>query len=719
MPVTTASQVTPAETEAVASPVPARFRYATKTALSLTLAYLIPMAMGWSQPSTAATTVMLIAATGMVSDSLQKGVLRVLGTVVGAVIGLSLIALFPQDRMAYLLAASIAVAIAIYLYNAYQGDSTVFMLTAVVTLMVFNGGDAEGAFLYGADRAFMTAFGVIVYTVVASVLWPVKTADNTRALAAGMAVGYRQAFDRLIHPETQFEAGVDEQLADLLASEDAFQTHFAAIKSGTDALAAYLPEWNCVLSCYEELEAILVPALKAEPLQAVEFRRYIDNYPQLVEQVEAMFRRVDATWRGQRGDGDIQLLPIEVQYNAGSLQQETHLTAAAVATRAELLLKIQALMTDLQAALDSLLFDRSGFTTTRAPRGKPAFVWLDRENFKTALRAFTTFWVATAIWMEFNPPGGFMFVTLCTVLIPLVSYTPVTPKLLFILFSLGFAFALPAYIFLLPQMTHWLELAAFLFGYAFIGFYVLPGPVSIFFLLGLFTLGIQNSMSYNFDAILLSILMFYLVCSTLIISVHFPFTSKPERLYASLRRRFFEHCALSIYVDTGHPGIKTLLTRLRMGSGATLLTKMQSWGAMIDDDYFTANGKQQISTLNRACELLYGQLQIMALRKQVFASNPLIAAARQGAANSLADLCDALAQNSSEEPFEQVRASLVGTQQRLDEFLGNDYLQRYDRAQLAQFYVYLNLQASILTSIQACREAQAALDWQQLGETRF
>ena len=717
MPATTASQVTPAETEAVASPVPAKFRYATKTALSLTLAYLIPMAMGWSQPSTAATTVMLIAATGMVSDSLQKGVLRVLGTVVGAVIGLSLIALFPQDRMVYLLAASIAVSIAIYLYNAYQGDSTVFMLTAVVTLMVFNGGDAEGAFLYGVDRAFMTAFGVIVYTVVASVLWPVKTADNTRALAASVAVGYHQAFERLVNPEIPSESSVDEQLADLLASEDTFQTHFAAIKSGTDALAAYLPEWNCVLSCYEELEAILVPALKSEPLRAVEFSRYIDNYPQLVAQVDAMFRQVDAAWQGQGGDGEIQ--PLEVHYNTGSLQQETHLSAAAVATRAELLQKIQAVMSDLQAALDSLLFDRAGFTATRTPRGKPAFVWLDRENFKTALRAFTTFWIATAIWMEFNPPGGFMFVTMCTVLIPLVSYTPVTPKLLFILFSLGFAFALPAYVFLLPQMTHWLELAAFLFSYAFIGFYVLPGPVSIFFLLGLFTLGIQNTMNYNFDAILLSILMFYLVCTLLIISVHFPFTSKPERLYASLRRRFFEHCALSIQVNTAAPGITTVLARLRMGNGDALLAKMQSWGAMIDDNYFPANGKQQISALNRASELLYGQLQIMALRKQSFAGNPLITAARQGATNSLAHLCDALAQNSREEPFEQVKASLVGTQQRLDEFLGNDYLQRYDRLQLAQFYVYLNLQASILASIQACREAQAALDWQQLGDTRF
>ncbi|MCB1731758.1 MAG: FUSC family protein, partial [Halieaceae bacterium] len=167
-----------------------RFQYAFKTALSLTLAYLIPMGMGWPQPQTAAITVMLIAATGLASDSLQKGVMRVLGTVVGAVIGLTLIALFPQERMAYLLAVSVTVSLLAYLYTAYQGDNTVFMLTAVVTLMVFNGGDAEGAFLYGVDRAFMTAFGVIVYTVVANTLWPVRAVDNTRQLALRVMSAY-------------------------------------------------------------------------------------------------------------------------------------------------------------------------------------------------------------------------------------------------------------------------------------------------------------------------------------------------------------------------------------------------------------------------------------------------------------------------------------------------------------------------------------------------
>lgn len=718
MPAADASQGTSAANDVVADPTRAKFRYATKTALSLTLAYLIPMAMGWPQPSTAATTVMLIAATGLLSESLQKGVLRVMGTILGAVLGLCLVALFPQERMIYLLAASIVVSVVIYLYNAYQGDSTVFMLTAVVTLMVFNGGDADGAFLYGVDRAFMTAFGVIVYTVVASALWPVKTADNTRALAAGVSSGYRQAFARLIHTEQHHETTVDEQLSKLLSDEAAFQTHFATVKNTADGVADYLAEWNTIVSCHEELEAILVTALQQEAKKTVDFNEFIGNYDQLLEQVEAMFEQVQAAWQGQRTDQEF--LPLEVQYSAGSLRQGSHLTAAAVATRAELLQRLQTELADLQLALDSLLFDRGGFKGTRQPQGKPAYIWLDMENFKTALRAFTTFWIATAIWIQYNPPGGFMFVTMCTVLIPLVSYTPVTPKLLFILFTLGFLFALPAYVFLLPNMTHWLELAAFLFSYAFIGFYVLQGPVSIFFLLGLFTLGIQNSMSYNVDAILLIMLMFYLVCTTLIISIHFPFTSKPERIYANLRRRFFEYGARSLQLNTAKSGIGTALSRLRLGSGPTLLGKMQRWGAMIDDNYFPSNSGQQVMALNRACELLLGQLQVLALRRLDYAGNPLIdTARRQTKGNPLAKLCNNLAAMETEQPFLQVKDSLMDIERQLDELLGEDYLQRYDRHQLAQFYVYLNQQASILSSLQACREAQDAMDWQQLAGSRF
>ena len=717
MPAADASQADAMNAEETGHKIPVKFRFATKTALSLTLAYLIPMAMGWPQPQTAATTVMLIAATGMVSESLQKGVLRVLGTVVGAVIGLSLIALFPQDRMVYLLAVSTVVSIIIYLYNAYQGDSTLFMLAAVVTMMVFNGGDAEGAFLYGVDRAFMTVFGVLVYTVVASLLWPVKTEDNTHALAAAVASGYGAAFSRLVRPPGEQQSPVDEQLASLLAAEEAFQTQFAAAKNNRDALAAYLGEWNAVVSCYEDLQDILLPALKQDSGGERDYGKHIADYPRLLDHIEGMFAHIDAAWRGQDRESALQTLEVKVQ--PGSLRQENHLGVAAVATRVEILEQIQVALCDLDVALNSLLFDQGGFHATREPRGKPSFLWLDLESFKTALRVFTTFWVACGIWIQFNPPGGFTFVTMCVVLIPLVSYTPVTPKLLFILFTLGFFFALPAYVFLLPNMTHWVELATFIFAYAFLGFYVLSGPVSIFFLLGLFTLGIQNEMSYAFNGIVLTMLMFYMICALLIISIHFPFTSKPEKIYAGVRQRFFRHCGRLARLGTC-PDRFQPIAALRLRSGGGLLAKLHHWGAMIDSSYFPSNEPVRINAFNHTCDLLEGQLGILQRRAREFAANPLIAATdKRTTCNRLVKLCDTLADNKGAAAFGQAREKLVGMDERLDEHLGDDYLERYTPAEIAQFYVYLNLQASILAALEACREAQHNLDWEQLGETRF
>ena len=110
-------------------------KFATKVALSLTLAYLIPFSMGWPQAATAATTVMLIASTGSRRESLAKGTLRVLGTLVGAVIGLLLVGMFAQDRIMYMLSVSVVVSFIFYFRNAYQKDPTSLALTGVMTLM--------------------------------------------------------------------------------------------------------------------------------------------------------------------------------------------------------------------------------------------------------------------------------------------------------------------------------------------------------------------------------------------------------------------------------------------------------------------------------------------------------------------------------------------------------------------------------------------------------
>ena len=157
-----------------------KLKFALKVSISLTLAYLIPMAMAWSQPSTAAITIMLIASAGGVGESVSKGFLRVLGTILGGVIGLTLISLFPQERLEYLIALSLVLSIFIYMYYAYQGDGSVFMLGGMTMMMMFLHG-AEDAFLYGVDRTYMTVFGIVIYTVVSVFVFPIKLQKSEKS----------------------------------------------------------------------------------------------------------------------------------------------------------------------------------------------------------------------------------------------------------------------------------------------------------------------------------------------------------------------------------------------------------------------------------------------------------------------------------------------------------------------------------------------------------
>jgi hypothetical protein len=71
-----------------------------------------------------------------------------------------------------------------------------------------------------------------------------------------------------------------------------------------------------------------------------------------------------------------------------------------------------------------------------------------------------------------------------------------------------------------------------------------------------------------------------------------------------------------------------------------------------------------------------------------------------------------------------VRSELREIEEQLHTFLDrnaeeNSPAPGYDRGELADFYVYINLQASILVSIDKCRESLLALDWRQLRESKF
>jgi uncharacterized membrane protein YccC len=93
-----------------------RFKFFFKVALAVVLAYGIALSMDWGKPVWAAYAAAFIslATTG---QSIEKGVMRMLGTRLAAVVSLTLVSLFPQDRWWLMVALSAFVGLCSYLMD--------------------------------------------------------------------------------------------------------------------------------------------------------------------------------------------------------------------------------------------------------------------------------------------------------------------------------------------------------------------------------------------------------------------------------------------------------------------------------------------------------------------------------------------------------------------------------------------------------------------------
>ena len=362
---------------------------------------------------------MLIASAGGVSDGITKGLLRVIGTIIGAILGLTLIALFPQERFIYLISMSLLLSLFTYLYYAYQGDSTIFMLSAIM-IMSLALYEPQEAFLYGVEKTYMTLFGILIYTVVGIFLWPIKAAKET---------------------------------------------------------------------------------------------------------------------------------------------------------------------------------------INDAPKGR-MFIWLDPENIKATIQLSAIFWASVAFWIYFNPPGGFLIVMLATMLGLLTTFSPIKPSILVLLFSFGFIFAAAMYVFVVPYIIYDWQLALFIFTYTFIAFYLINQKLTIFFLLGMFVINLQNEMYYNFALFLSTLLAFYIFLIILMIFHNFPFSTRAEHLFSTLKERFFKH-ANAIERLEKKEQLSWIESRQLMHHKEHLrisTDKMLFWGDKIDTNYFHRNKKEHILAFSTACK---------------------------------------------------------------------------------------------------------------------
>ncbi|WP_250655234.1 FUSC family protein [Alkalimarinus coralli] len=711
-----------------------KFKFASKVALSLTLSFLIPMAMGWPQASTAATTVMLIASISSQRESLAKGTFRVIGTVIGAVIGLLLVGLFAQDRLLYMLAVSLTVAIIFYIRNAYTKDPTLFMLTGVMVLMMSNGGDADGAFLYGVERAFMTTFGVMVYTLVGVFVFPSKTEQNLKQLANELSTLQLKVFKRITANTANNKTNDTQLIQQLYAAQDALEKRYALLSSEYSDLSAYKNEWNLTLCYYKQLTQLLVSVAESHEGEDLDSALFIHNYSRAVSNIELLFESTQNAWQPE--NSKTPPTPIqEIKLNNEALDRCSHFQKGSVITFNYLLNSLQEKLSNLVLTIrciDSVT--ETAHFKEPLPRKSSLFLWWDAENAKTAIKVFVGYWVAAIFWIYFNPPGGYSFVIFSTIFISLLSFLPVHPAMLLVLFTFGFLFSVPSYVFILPQLSLGIELGIFIFIYTFIAFYLFKGPVTIFFLLGLFILGIENTMTYHFGIMLTIILMYYLIVLMIVVSYYLPFSSKPEHLFYVMKERFFRHASGVLCFSQFTSPVSSVfsLNQLRYRWHAKTMSetvnKLRLWGSKINHQYFDSLSPESINAFADACNLLRNQLNTLDIAGEKLRHNRLIKTA-EAAYNKVHSnqtaiaLTEGLAAGKDTAVLNKLFNAYYNenqhTENKLEKFFKSVDLDRYSHTEISGFYILLHLKKNVFEAINQCKTSYEEVNWASLQQKRF
>ena len=180
-----------------------RFKHAFKIALAVVIAYAIALYMDWDKPIWAGWTAASVSldATG---QSIQKGLNRIAGALVGSLAGFILLAFFIQDRWLFFLFFSLWVAVCTYFsfgserYN-YFWQQAGFFAVVVGLDSAFN---PANAFAIAIERTQGAGTGLLAYMLVGLLLWPTDSRSSLenagRQLTAGIKALFGNSMARLL-----------------------------------------------------------------------------------------------------------------------------------------------------------------------------------------------------------------------------------------------------------------------------------------------------------------------------------------------------------------------------------------------------------------------------------------------------------------------------------------------------------------------------------------
>ncbi len=594
------------------------------------------------------------------------------------------------------------------------------MLTAMTMMMVFKSGEVDDVFIYGLDKTYMTIFGIAVYTIVGVFLWPVEIEDTTTQNAQKLTETQLQLFlNRNASKEER-----ESSLTILLDNESLLEN--STMDTGTASID--IRQWQSIIYNYKNINGYLtLLSMHDKEKYTDNLNLYISNYDLYESHITLLFKAISRSWVNQEKIS----IPEEIsaEYQSGMIKNLSHLERASLITTIQDMQKLYQELRTLATKLNSIHSHLPTFFKSEEIPENKRFLWGDIEHFKGVLITFIIFWTATFFWIHLNPAGGFMIVALATGLSVLTTFTPIKPSMLIVVLTLSFIFATFMYVAVLPNLRYGWELGLFIFVYSFISFHIINPKMTIFFLLGLFTFGIANTMYYDFGIFLLILLMFYLFLILLHIFYYIPFSTRPEHLFIEMKKRFFWFTQKMLergrnQLENRESWYVVLAAKYAETHLISTVKKMQLWANGIDVKYFDSIDKEKLLTFTKESEKFAYLVELLYHRNSMIKNNPLMQILSNK--HDLPYLSDLLSEYAKGKTVEDIdtfwkdKQQIVDTvEESLSTLLAEIDFESYSKKDISELYENIALRRNVWLSFFTCQKMMEELDFTILKESRF
>ena len=717
----------------------AKAKESIKTALAMTIAYSIALSMDWDRPYWAGFAVAMVSL-ATVGQSMNKAALRMFGTLVGMVVALTFIALFAQERWAFILLLSTYAGFCAYMMSGSRNAYFWHVSAFVCVIICMDGGPhAANAFQTAMLRTQETGLGILVYSLVTIFIWPSRSTTAFNAASADLATTQLQFYRACLGLASG--QGGEQEAQQLSAQQVQQKTRFDQLLGAAETDSYEVWELRQPWRRYQQQAAELMHALERwresfAEVQALDLQHLL---PGLVAFGNELDRRLLQIKNMLAGHAPDQLpLVVDLSLDKDAVRGLSHFDSASVVVTRDHMRRLEQLTRSLFESASEISGVSKASASADVPRTSSSALVLDLDRMANVVRFMAIFWMAWLALIYVNDiPGGAGLVSMSASIGIAIANMPQVPvSKLFMPATTGMLIGAVLYIFVMPTLSSFMGLGLMIFTATFAICYLFAAPQQalgrIFGLVLFITLAsISNEQSYNFLSVANTAWMFSLVFLILAITAYIPFSPRPERAFLRLLGRFFrssEYLMSAMRWNPPHPA--TRLERWKMTfharEVATLPAKLATWAPHINATVLPGTTPEQVQTLVTSLQTLTYRMQHLLEERDTPQAHLLVKALLEDVRAwrlGMQAVLRGLADDPAGVDGDALRVRLDSVLERLEEKI-KDALNKPAEGQFSdqdaeEFYRLLGAYRGMSEALVGYAGNAGAIDWEPWRQERF